>query len=356
MLNVSRVVDAINPLVDPRWPGFLSSHPRASGFHTAAWLRALERTYGFEPVAYVTSRPDGTIRSAIVFARVKSWITGRRLVSLPFSDACEPLIDEAEDWRATSAALEEQFRLHRLRYLEVRPVTACLISGSLYASGHEYCRHEIDLTADLDQLFANCHKSSTQRKIMRARREGLTYQEGRSEALLDIFYRLQVMTRRRHHIPPQPKRWFRNLIACCGEDLKIRVASKDEQPVASILTLRYQDVLYYKYGCSDEQFNSLGGMHLLFWLSIEEAKRDGLRVFDLGRSDLEGAGLITFKDRWGSTRSQLTNQRFSASSDSGANYGERGFDWRTQTARRVFSHLPDSISRVIGEVLYKHIG
>src|SRR5208282_5243177 len=50
-----------------------------------------------------------------------------------------------------------------------------------------------------------------------------------------------------------------------------------------------------KYGCSDARFNNLGGMHLLFWRSIEEAKKDGLRTFDLGRSGREGAGLNVFK-------------------------------------------------------------
>ena len=33
----------------------------------------------------------------LCFAEMKSWLTGRRLVSLPFSDHCEPLVDSEED-------------------------------------------------------------------------------------------------------------------------------------------------------------------------------------------------------------------------------------------------------------------
>ena len=90
-----------------------------------------------------------------------------------------------------------------------------------------------------------------QRKIKRAEREGLTYEEGQSDSLLAKFYQLLLFTRRRHGLPPQPVAWFRNLITCLGDKVKIRVASKDGCPVASMLTLRHKQVLVYKYGCSD---------------------------------------------------------------------------------------------------------
>jgi len=76
-----------------------------------------------------------------------------------------------------------------------------------------------------------------------------------------------------------------NLIDCFGEALKIRIALRWGMPIAAILTLRYTDTLVYKYGCSDARFHPLSGMQLLFWRSIQEAKRDWLRTFDLGRSE-----------------------------------------------------------------------
>ena len=51
----------------------------------------------------------------------------------------------------------------------------------------------------------------------------------------------------------------RNLIACLGDNVKIRVASKDGRPVASILTLRHKRTLVYKYGCSDDHSTIWGG-------------------------------------------------------------------------------------------------
>ena len=37
------------------------------------------------------SPPDEPLENGFLFCRVESWLTGRRLVSLPFSDHCEPL-------------------------------------------------------------------------------------------------------------------------------------------------------------------------------------------------------------------------------------------------------------------------
>jgi lipid II:glycine glycyltransferase (peptidoglycan interpeptide bridge formation enzyme) len=212
-----------------------------------------------------------------------------------------------------------------------------------------YCFHRVDLRPDLTTLFNNCHKSSTQRKILRAEREGLVCETGHSEALLDAFWNLLLITRRRHRIPPQPKPWFRNLIACFGDALQIRVAYKDSQPVASILTLRHKNTLVYKYGCSDANLNNLGGTQLLFWEAIQEAKSDGLCVFDLGRSDCDNAGLIAFKDRWGAARSTLTYMRLSLSPPS-----ERP-EWAARLAKSAVPYLPDRLLRTVGAALYRHI-
>ena len=87
----------IDPLSDPRWPDFLLRHADATIFHTSNWLRALHRTYGYVPVVYTTCSRSQELRNGIPFCKINSWLTGRRLVSVPFSDHCQPLIERAED-------------------------------------------------------------------------------------------------------------------------------------------------------------------------------------------------------------------------------------------------------------------
>ena len=174
--------------------------------------------------------------------------------------------------------------------------------------------------------------------------------------MLNSFYNLLILTRRRHGIPPQPKRWFQSLIDIFGCNLKIRVAFKNDRPIAAILTLRHTDTLLYKYGCSDEHFHNLGGMHLLFWQAIVEAKHAGIRVFDLGRSEWHQAGLITFKDRWGAEQTSIDYIRLLPSVERGGFSVRPTPDWRERVAKRVFSRMPGRILQVAGELIYPHIG
>src|SRR6266849_5551657 len=93
-------VYTLDPLQDPRWAEFVKSQLRASIFHTPGWLEAIRRTYGYQTVAYTTSPPTASLANGVVLCRVNSWLTGRRMVSLPFADHCEPLVERPEDREA----------------------------------------------------------------------------------------------------------------------------------------------------------------------------------------------------------------------------------------------------------------
>lgn len=346
----------IDPLKDARWDDLVQRHPDASLFHSLAWLKALHKTYGYRPIAFTTSAPGQDLENGLICCGVDSWLTGRRLVSLPFSDYCGLLAQRDEDFELFVRVLENEIRKTGWRYVELRPVRfeegICDACRPLLS----YALHRLDLRPDLATLYANLHKSSIQRKIRRAERENLMYREGSTESLLDDFYRLLVLTRRRHGVPPQPRKWFNHLMDCFGQDLKIRIASKDNRPVAAMITIRYKDALYYKYGGSDTRFNHFGGMHLLYWQAIQDAKSLGLLVFDFGRSDKNQVGLMTFKSRWGAAASNITYWRLSFSGGSTHMFEVTGRPWPQRIARSIFAFAPPRMLSALGAVLYKHIG
>jgi len=344
----------IDPVADPRWSEFLKKHPSASVFHTAGWLEALRRTYDYEPITYTSSPPGGEIRNGLVFCRVDSWLTGRRLVSLPFSDHCEPLFGSPEELDLFVERLQAEVKTQALKYLEVRP-----IHESLYRSGampgfrptSRYQLHVIDLRPDLHQIRQGFHKDSILRRIQRAERAGLTEKSGRSDVLLNDFYGLLVLTRARHHLPPQPYEWFRSLVDCLGDALEIRLAYKDKAPVAAILTLRFKDVALYKYGCSDLNFKSIGAMPLLLWRAIEHAKSTGAREFSLGRSEENNAGLITFKNHWTQHATPIIYWRYPGPASM-----KLTESWKVTVVKRVFAGMPNRVLTASGRFIYRHIG
>ena len=266
----------LDPTHDSRWEDLVDSHPQASVFHSTKWLNALKTVYGYEPTAITTCPPGARLTNGVVFCRIRSAVTGRRYVSLPFSDHCEPLIDQSAQLDEMLLHMKRYVEEDRWKYIEIRPISCEPSSLTEYGHLVTYRFHRLNLSLSSEKLFRNFHKDCVQRKIRRAEREKLQYEEGRSEDLLQKFYRLLVMTRRRQYLPPQPLAWFRGLIAAFGNDLKIRVASKDGSAVASILTLSHKKSMIYKYGCSNAAFNNLGGTALLFWKTIQEAKGHGL--------------------------------------------------------------------------------
>lgn len=346
-------VRTFNPLMDPRWAEFGRRHTRFSIFHTTGWLEALQRTYGYEPVVYTTSGPGTALTNGMVFCRINSWLTGRRLVSLPFADHCEPLVEKVEECEEIFGELQRALGQEKFRYIEIRPRGADLPVRTDMRESNSFYFHVLDLRPPLADLFRGFQKDSTQRKIRRAEREGLFCEAGRSHRLLNDFYRLCLLTRQRHKLPPQPIEWFRNLVACLGDRLKIYVAFKDEQAIASILTLRYGSTLVYKYGCSDANFHRLGGMPFLFWKAIEEAKEQGLKEFDLGRSDSDNSGLIAFKGHLGAKASMLGYLRYYPAQHARRHVTE---SYGMKIAKRMIGYMPDGVLTMAGRLLYKHVG
>ncbi len=344
-------INIINPLSDKRWDDLVARHPRASAFHQRGWLEALARTYGYEPFVLTSASAGQPLSDGIVLCRVSSWITGTRLVSLPFADHCEPLLNGGREPIEFMSWLRAECDRRRWRYVECRPLPGCHdVAYGLQPEG-SYCFHELDITPTLDGIFRYMHKNSFRRKIRKAEKEQLSYEVGRSKQLVDEFHRLLMVTRRRHHVLPQPRAWFRNLVQCMGDKVQIRLARKNGSAIATMLTLRHGSDVVFKYGGSDARFHSLGGVPFLFWKLIEESKASGAEKIDLGRSDWDNQGLITFKDRLGATRRSLTYYRYTNPEGVGA---ATAFGF-LESWKSIFS-LPDAVLSTAGRVLYRHIG
>jgi Acetyltransferase (GNAT) domain len=345
-------IHALNPINDSRWKDLLHRHPKASVFHTGAWLEALRLTYGYEPIVFTTSPPGASLENGLASCDVRSWLTGHRLVSLPFSDYCEPLFDSAQELNFLVRYLQDTVGRGRWSYIEVRPMDGhfgqTVESGCFQFNG-EYFLHRLDLQARTDQLFHSLDKDSVQRRVRRAERAGLAEECGRTEVLLRQFYDLLIVTRKRHQLPPQPYAWFRNLVKCFGEALEIRVAYKDEFPIASILTLQFKDTVYYKYGCSDARFNNLGATPLLLWRAIVQARSAGALTFDLGRTEVQNSGLVVFKDKWAPRSERLIYLRFprSISQSDGR---------KLEFLKQIFARMPAKLLAFAGSLIYRHIG
>jgi len=344
----------IDPLTDSRWPGFLQQQAQASAFHSTGWLRALATTYGYSPVAFTTTPHGSPLADAIVFCEIQSWLTGHRFVSLPFADHCAPLVNSESELFALLSTLRIHPRVVGSRFFELRGGAKftdfrpdfCSVSAT-------YVHHKLSLEPRIDEIFEGFHPSCIRRAIRRAEREGLRVECGGSDSLVSEFFRLQLQTRRRHGLPPQPLEWFKNLASTMGENLQVRVAFQGDHAVAAILTLTDSHTMIYKYGASESRSHSLGGVPLLMWIAIQEAKAANLSEFDFGRSDLSDSSLIQFKERFGALRTPLSYHRLFLQEHLTAPVRVRA---QNSPARGFFRRLPSPILAAFGRMLYRHMG
>ena len=178
---------AIDPTRDPRWGLLVEKNPKASIFHTLPWLRTLRRTYKYKPVVFTTNSPDLELTNGMVFCEIDSWLTGRRLVSLPFSDHCEPLCDTGEELNSLIQFLQTSRESQKWKYLQIRPLNARFDqagTGTGFRPSDEYYFHSLDLSPSQEEIFKSFDRDSVQRRIERAERGGLSEKCGRSADLL----------------------------------------------------------------------------------------------------------------------------------------------------------------------------
>ena len=341
----------LDPLRDPRWSALAQDHPRATVFHETAWLRALAETYKYPCFAVTTSPPEEPLQDGIAFCEIESWLTGTRAVSLPFSDHAEPLLGSNSDILDLQRWVPLACRHCNWQHIEMRTLDGGQRAYDAGVVKERYLLHLLDLSPSSQDLFRNLHRDSMQRRIRHADRAGLQYERGSSTPLLAAFYKLLVRTRGRHGIPPQPRAWFKALMAEFGPRAEIRVAKKDDVPIAAMLTLRHGATVVYKYGCSDERFHSLGGVPFLFWKLIEESKCEDFALIDLGRTDLKNESLARFKDHLGARRTNLAYLRYPL-----GNHSDRDAAAVTKLVRRLSAVVPHSLLSAVGSRLYRHAG
>ncbi|HXM15906.1 MAG TPA: hypothetical protein VN933_11740, partial [Candidatus Eremiobacteraceae bacterium] len=142
-----------------------ASHPRASVFHSSGWLQALRDTYKYESFVFGADRNALPAASGIVLSRVRSWLTGNRLISLPFSDHCSPLVSGPAELQSLIADLKPLLSAEDWSYLEIRPIDNSsddVLQGAGFQRCDEYLLHRLRLDAPADALFRQFHKSSVQ--------------------------------------------------------------------------------------------------------------------------------------------------------------------------------------------------
>lgn len=336
------------PISDPRWLRFINNHPDATIFHHPAWSNLLKACYGYQPVTLVILDETGEIASGLPLMQVDSWLTGQRMVSLPFSDFCQPLLSKTTEPTEFPGSLYDWWRNHDKLHTQIRWP---LPDHQEIFAGQSYVQHINQLLPDPDKV-RRAFKPKISQFIRQAERANITIRQSCDWQDMQIYYRLHLLTRKRQGVPAQPFRYFRlfwQKVIAQGLGF-ILLAFHGTQPIAGAVFLHWNQSLIYKYGASDPAYWTMRPNHLLFWHVIRWGCEQNYQTLDWGRTDLEQEGLRDFKRSWGGQErimrySVLSQSPYAPEITSASNQ---------RILKGLIQHSPPWVCKTIGTLLYGH--
>ena len=212
--------------------------------------------------------------------------------------------------------------------------------------------HSLDLTIGEEKIFKNL-RDSTRRNINKAEKGGITLIRSNSLESARKFYNLNCMTRKHHGLPPQPWLFFKNVFyhVISPEKGFVIIALYKNIVVAGAIYFHFGKEAIYKYGASDKNYQHFRPNNLVMWEAIKWYAQNGFKSFNFGRTEPENQGLLQFKRGWGAKKEtknyykyDLTKNCFLADQSG------------IKSSYKFFKHMPSTLLRLTGNLLYRHVG
>ena len=339
----------LSPQVSPVWLKLIDNY-QSDVFHSPDWLSVLTETYGFDLHAAVKFNKSGEPEAGIPFCKIED-IKQQRLVTLPFSDYCDPLVKTYDQW----LTLTEQLLVGNTPYA-IRCVHNVIpLTDDRFILANKAKWHGMDLSQDMDVLWSGLH-SSSRRAIRKAKREGVEVRIAQQENDLRCFYELHRDIRKyKYRMVAQPYRFFQNIwqkMIAAGKGA-LMLATHREKVIGGVLFLIWKERLYYKFNASAQAHLQVRPNDLIIWEGINYGKSQGLDYLDFGLSDWDQESLVRYKRKFASEEKTISLLRTRSG---------RKMTFQEAEISRLFPQLtdlftdesvPDNITEKAGELLYR---
>ena len=350
---------------------FVLRHPQATVYHHPAWLQTLQREYSQPGVFLACEHPDGKLLGIFPLIYTKGLpfgggpLTGPRLSSLPRTPLAGPL---AIDARTTVALLEEaRNRVAQRRgvYLQIKASVGDLsglvdgIAAKPWRS--TYLLHLPESSDPPFRISNSQNRASIRRAINRALANGVRARPAENEADLRAWYRLYLETMRRNIVPPRPLRLFLAMwellhpLGMMRLLLAEQVTPSGAKILGGCLYLLFGSTCTYAFGASGTSDLNLRPNDLVQWQAINDAVREGYRIFDFGEVPEGDANLARYKAKWGAEPVRLLRYYYpdvptEKSSDSNEFQGRAH-----KLVTAVWRRLPSTLTAWTGDRIYRRL-
>lgn len=343
----SKVI-CVDPRTDDAWSN-LVSQLSGSVFHSPDWIRVLADTYGWNPRALVVTEEGGEPVAGIPFFRVSD-VFGNRVVALPFSDYCDPLVTDKTTWCLLIEQLIQQGCRIDLKCLR----NTLPLEDERFATVSQAKWHALDLRPSTETLWRRIDDSA-QRAVRKSQREGISVRIAQSENELRTFFEMHLKVRKyKYGLFAQPYTFFLNIwrhFVKKGQGFLL-LAAKEDKILAGDFFLEWNGTLYYKFNASLMEELPLRPNDLLIWEAIQLGKSRGFASLDFGLSDWDQEGLVRYKRKFGVEEGTISFLRHEPNGQSPVNSEMR--EILSRVTRSFTNRLvPDPMTELAGGFLYK---
>jgi CelD/BcsL family acetyltransferase involved in cellulose biosynthesis len=300
---VAERIVAVDPVEDETWADLSRNH--GSLFSSPRWLGAMQDTYDFDLIAWVTRGESGDINGGIPLARLgeEPW---QRVSALPFSDYCNPIDLDGASWPVLADRLVAEGLPAEVRCLGD---DAAVSDPRFDPVDPPDLWHAVTLDPDEDRAWAGL-SSSARRAVRKGRDSGVVVRPTDDLDSLREFYELHLGTRKdKYRLLAQPHELFTSLHKRFGDDMILLGAWQEDSLVAGILLLVWGDTLYYKFNASSPDALAVRPNDLLMWEATRLGVSRGLSTLDLGRTDADHDSLARYKAKYATSESRIHSMR-----------------------------------------------
>jgi CelD/BcsL family acetyltransferase involved in cellulose biosynthesis len=340
------------------WNDLVARHPLGSVFHQTAYGRMIGATFHHMTPYYLLLLDEhGSCRGGLVLFLVSSWLTGNRLVSLPWASYGDPMVNSVGEFEALFTGVVELSKRVQASYVEIksRDSAGLLSESQLMVAVQHHKAHMLDIQGGLDRVWERLHHSCIRKMIGRAERKGVKVRPATSEAEVCEFHKMWCIDRRTLGLPPHNLEYFRNIwkyLAPLGL-VQFWVAEKDGQLLGGLCTFLSKETVFTIYIAASGAFRRYGGGPCLYWAVIRSALERGLKTVDLGKTSPGDDGLMEFKRRWGA-REVETPVFYYPRAMGTSTFDPASLPYRTM--RYFWRTVPPGLGQIAGRFFWRHTG
>lgn len=294
-------VDVLGPGDVGVWDGFARARPGHGIYHTEAWRRILEHSYGFEPLYLVARRSSRIVEGLPLFSVRHPLLPISKLVSTPFN-GCSPAF-LGDDRAAQEAIVDRAVAIARersARYLEIRTDAELpWLEERDFAARRPLAFPRL-LLSDRESTFrrlANSHRGA----VKQASRLGVEVSQSDQLADLATFYRIMLDLFQGFGSPTAKLSYFEQIWRELGarDECRLLVARHEERVLgAGLFFFCNRRAVYKNSACAPDSLR-FRPYNALVWRAIEMAIERGVEEMDLGATSPADTGLLQFKLNWG---------------------------------------------------------